>query len=519
MQKSKLPHSINFASLGILIFSFYILAAPLARASETDGTIVTGGNAGYAWSNRVGWVNFGLANGNIHVTDSAITGYAWSSTHGWINMAPTNGGITAAANGTLSGYAWGSSLGWINFSGASINSSGKFTGTASGSIVGSLNFDCTNCDVRTDFRPSSFRTVGSVAGATTVGGGGGSGGGGAFALSPDGQPIPLNVDSSNTPLKIYPAQYGTLIQDLSGGRAAKIEVPTGTFSSQTTIEISEQSVNASIAVPNVSVVGGALFNITARDGSNNLVKNLLRPITITLIIPEQLQNRPDLGVYYFDNIQNLWILVPNVVFSQNKAIFSVDHLTLFGIFSLSLESSGAQTLPPSGVAVLPPILRIFPSAPTPAPGETIPGKEEAPKFIFDIRLLLDRDKVARIADLVARVEFTSFGREPTPVDMTFSIIDLSGKELWKSTDSTTVQTQALFVKRFINAQQLAPGAYTLKLHTKYNNTVEDDFQAAFTVVSQISPSYWVAYLIGGLVLAIVFLWLWLKRRKKDHENI
>lgn len=164
-----------------LIFAFSV-ASPVF-ASETDGTIVTGGSAGYAWSNQAGWVNFGITNGNIHITDVVgITGYAWNTNYGWINMAPTNGGILVAANGALSGYAWGSSLGWINFSGVSINSSGKFVGQASGTIVGTLTFDCANCDVRTDYRPVSVRSSGAP--AANIVAVSGSGGGGIISSLP-----------------------------------------------------------------------------------------------------------------------------------------------------------------------------------------------------------------------------------------------------------------------------------------------------------------------------------------------
>lgn len=142
------------------IFAVLLFAAPVF-AFETDGTIVTGGNNGYAWSNQAGWINFGVASGNIHITDAGITGYAWNANYGWINMAPTNGGITVAANGVLSGYAWGSSLGWINFSGVSINQSGVFTGSATGTGIGTLTFGCANCSVMTDFRPQNFRSVNS----------------------------------------------------------------------------------------------------------------------------------------------------------------------------------------------------------------------------------------------------------------------------------------------------------------------------------------------------------------------
>ena len=145
---------------GLVIFSYS------AYASETNGTIDATNK--YAWSDQLGWINFGSTNSSVAITDSAITGYAWSENYGWINLAPTNSGISNNNEGTLSGQAWGEKIGWVDFSGVVINSSGKFTGTATGDVIGTLTFDCTNCNVSTDWRPASTRSTGS-----TAGGGGG----------------------------------------------------------------------------------------------------------------------------------------------------------------------------------------------------------------------------------------------------------------------------------------------------------------------------------------------------------
>ncbi len=144
---------------GLVIFSCS------TYASETNGTIDTTNK--YAWSNQLGWINFGSTNSSVAITDSAITGYAWSENYGWINLAPTNSGISNNTEGTLSGQAWGEKIGWVDFSGVFINSAGKFTGTATGDVIGTLTFDCTYCNVSTDWRPASARS-------SATGGGGGS---------------------------------------------------------------------------------------------------------------------------------------------------------------------------------------------------------------------------------------------------------------------------------------------------------------------------------------------------------
>lgn len=161
LKAKKILLSIIFA---ILIFS----NTPSVLASTTDGTVPADS---YAWGENLSWINFGLSTGNIHVTNTAITGYAWSQNYGWINFSPTNGGVTNNTSGTLGGNAWAAGLGgWIPFDGVTINSSGKFTGIAgiTGSDAGRINFDCTNCNITTDWRPSTTPTSTPSTSTTTT---------------------------------------------------------------------------------------------------------------------------------------------------------------------------------------------------------------------------------------------------------------------------------------------------------------------------------------------------------------
>jgi hypothetical protein len=163
--------SIKNKNIFLFFMAIFFCLPFFASASITNGTIDSVYK--YAWSNNIGWINFAPMGDNatykgLVVTDSSITGYAWSKEHGWINFGPfvnnTQGGVKNTADGVLSGYAWGQELGWINFSGVSINSSGQFTGEATGDSVGIINFDltkCTDCGVKTDWRPVSVRPVAS----------------------------------------------------------------------------------------------------------------------------------------------------------------------------------------------------------------------------------------------------------------------------------------------------------------------------------------------------------------------
>lgn len=158
----------------VILFALYFFSSQKVLASTTDGTIPADS---YAWGENLSWINFGLTDGNIHVTNTAVTGYAWSQNAGWINFSPTNGGVTNNTSGQLGGNAWSSGLGgWIPFDGVTINSSGRFTGIAgiTGTTVGRINFDCTNCNITTDWRPSADSTsVSSTTTTTSTTGGGG----------------------------------------------------------------------------------------------------------------------------------------------------------------------------------------------------------------------------------------------------------------------------------------------------------------------------------------------------------
>lgn len=146
-------------------------------ASSTDGTIDS--SAKYSWGENIGWLNFGTTEGNIHVTDSALTGYVWAENIGWISLNCSNDSSCATVDykvanngeGTLTGYAWSENTGWINFNptygGVTVNSSGEFLGYGWGENIGWIVFNCSTTNscatvdykVKTDWRPQSARTT------------------------------------------------------------------------------------------------------------------------------------------------------------------------------------------------------------------------------------------------------------------------------------------------------------------------------------------------------------------------
>jgi len=171
----------------IFIFAIGILILPkcFVLASDTDGGINS--TYRYAWSENAGWIDFGTAEGSVHITDTNLTGYAWGENIGWIslNCSNTNScstvsyGVANNEEGLLSGYAWSENAGWINFKpengGVSIDANGDFSGYAWGENIGWIVFNCSttnscatvNYKINTDWRPKSSRHQGGAIAITT----------------------------------------------------------------------------------------------------------------------------------------------------------------------------------------------------------------------------------------------------------------------------------------------------------------------------------------------------------------
>lgn len=161
----------------IFLFIFLISGVNYTFASTTDGTVDTTNR--YAYMESGSWIDFGSTQGNVHITDSALTGYAWSAEYGWISLNCSNDSscstidykVANDSSGTLSGYAWSETAGWIDFKptngGVTIDSSGVFSGRAWGDQIGWITFNCSSDNscgtidykVSTDWRPSSSRTT------------------------------------------------------------------------------------------------------------------------------------------------------------------------------------------------------------------------------------------------------------------------------------------------------------------------------------------------------------------------
>ncbi len=143
--------------------------------------------------------------------------------------------------------------------------------------------------------------------------------------------------------------------------------------------------------------------------------------------------------------------------------------------------------------------------------------EEIPEQLFDISFEVDNTVARDIKELVSRVIFISFGKVPTPVNLTFVIEDEAGKEVYIEKDYIVVETEAVLTKKF-ESFELASGKYTLSLTTLYNVDVRDEFSQDFEIIEKekvfnIFKSVWFWALVL-IVLVIIITRRKLEKTKK-----
>jgi len=134
---------------------------------------------------------------------------------------------------------------------------------------------------------------------------------------------------------------------------------------------------------------------------------------------------------------------------------------------------------------------------------------ERPSQLFDINLEVDSTSVYDVDELGVRVNFTSFGNIPTPVSMTFKVLDNTGKTIYTKTESIIVETEQVYSKSFAGLV-LSPGNYTIRLVTLYNVNVTDEFESSFKIKSTFSWPL-VRIYIAGILAIIVALALFFPR--------
>ncbi|MFA6347832.1 MAG: hypothetical protein WCX30_00175 [Candidatus Paceibacterota bacterium] len=356
--------------------------------------------SGSAWSKNVGWIKFDATNGGVSNNNGDLSGYAWGDQLGWINF---NNVSINTTTGKFSGTAVGDIIGTITFdcptycdvrtdwrpaNNSQQNNGGG--GGSSGTVLTTPIPPTSPTSPTNPFNPTSSNP--SLPEEQT----------------PKNQPLintntpengrtnqnsstsrnePTNVISSqdiitefyqsiereepnirlennhvesyNAPLNIEPTQTGLLVWDFSTPEmvseekreAVIIELPRNIAPSEITLSVEQVKEENLISKGRIKLLG-TIFNVTAHDDTGKSIREFLDDLKITLVVPEELRGRNDLGVYYLADGATEWTLVPNAVFDNTSATFYVNHLTNFAILALDnnvISSNGGLpvTIPSS----------------------------------------------------------------------------------------------------------------------------------------------------------------------------
>ncbi len=144
---------------------------------------------------------------------------------------------------------------------------------------------------------------------------------------------------------------------------------------------------------------------------------------------------------------------------------------------------------------------------------------EIPSQLFDITFTLDDYLIQSLDELTAIVTFESFGVEPTPVNLTFTILDEFGTVYAVDNDFIVVTTEEVLRKKF-EALHLSEGKYIIVLETLYNVDVIDEFRQEFELGEErkgISLRIWIILGIILLISIIALIWWLIKTRSKKKK--
>ena len=161
--------------------------------------------------------------------------------------------------------------------------------------------------------------------------------------------------------------------------------------------------------------------------------------------------------------------------------------------------------------------------------EEVEEVEEIPTQLFDISFSLDDSLIQSSDELSAVVTFESFGTVPTPINLTFIILDESGNEYAVDNEFIVVITEEVFRKKF-ESLNLPKGKYTLVLQTLYNVDVSDEFRQEFEIgkerrgITTGAIIEWVGdsgkwYLIGIIIVILIagLIWYLIQKFGKGKE--
>ncbi len=148
---------------------------------------------------------------------------------------------------------------------------------------------------------------------------------------------------------------------------------------------------------------------------------------------------------------------------------------------------------------------------------------QLPDELFDISLIIDDQSFTTDETLAALVIFESFGRNPTPVTITFTVRDSDENVLYTDTGYTMVETEKILRKEF-DTVVFTPGDYVLTIRTQYSRDVIDEFTKNFTVTITTNKliSNSIIVIIAGLLLPLLgalYYYFIFRKKETPHPSI
>lgn len=126
-------------------------------------------------------------------------------------------------------------------------------------------------------------------------------------------------------------------------------------------------------------------------------------------------------------------------------------------------------------------------------------KEKLPEQLFDISVRLESETMAKASELEVVIVFESFGKVPTSVDLTYTIVNDQKQIVFRDIETVLVETEKVVRKRF-SSLSLSSGSYTLVVKTQYNIDVIDEFSVDFTIVEEVEKK---------ILFDNIWFWIWL----------
>jgi hypothetical protein len=152
--------------------------------------------------------------------------------------------------------------------------------------------------------------------------------------------------------------------------------------------------------------------------------------------------------------------------------------------------------------------------------EEIRSCEELPGELFDVTFNLEESVIDDVYSLSSVVTFESFGTIPTPVDLTFIILDEMGNEVYRKSGEIVVTTEEV-LRWDYEGLKLGSGKYAAILKTLYDVNTEDEFRVDFEIKKKKEITERVIdwtfdggkWWLGGVIGIGLIIWLiwWLLR--------